>query len=380
MELKVETVARAADVTAAAWDACAGNRNPFVRHAFIRLLEDTGCAVPAEGWTPTHLVARRGGDVVGVAPAYFKTHSWGEYVFDQAWANAAGQVGVKYYPKLLGAVPFTPATGPRLLVAPGEDATTVKAALAKGFLELAERKRLSGAHVNFVDEADRDVLAGKGFLQRDGVQFFWTNQGHKGWEAYVQSLNSRKRKMVRKERAAVTEQGYTVRMVPGTEVTPEQWRFFHRAYVATSDRKWGGAYLNEAFFQGLGAAMPEHTFLCLGFKDGAPVAGALHLLGEDTLFGRQWGAVGEHAFLHFECCYYQAVEFALVRGLKRVEAGAQGTHKISRGYLPHTTWSMHHLTHPRLQEAVGSFLERERAAVAANMEELADLGPFRQPD
>lgn len=365
-------------VPRAAWDACVPDQHPFVRHAFLQLLEDSGSVTAQEGWTPVHAVARRGGVVVGVAPLYVKTHSWGEYVFDMAWAEAAGRLGHRYYPKLLCAVPFTPATGPRLLVAPGEDAPLVRAALVRAMVDLGARRGFSGVHANFLTPPDREAFASQGFLQRDGVQFFWTRDGAADWDTFMARLNSRKRKMVRKEREAVGQQGYVVRMVPGTRVTPSEWDFFHRAYVATTDRKWGGAYLTREFFMGLSAALGDQVQLCLAFQDNQPVAGALHAMGRDTLYGRQWGCLGDHAFVHFECCYYQALDFSFQHGLERVEAGAQGTHKISRGYLPHTTHSMHALAHAGLRSAVASFLERERAAVAAQMVELSELGPFRQ--
>lgn len=379
VNVTVEVVDGIHRITAEDWDACAGPDNPLVRHAFLHLLEQTGCATPSEGWTPVHLVARAAdGTVVGVAPVYAKTHSWGEYIFDQPWAEASHRMGRPYYPKLLCAVPFSPVTGPRLMARPGPDASAVASALGTALQTLAQDQDLGSAHINFVEPHTVAPLVAQGWLERRGVQFFWDNPGYADFEAFLAALSSRKRKMVRKEREAVRAGGYQVQMLPGTEVTPALWDAFFKFYMATSDRKWGSPYLTRQFFEGLSGALGDAVRLCVAFHGGKPVAGALHLLGTTTLFGRQWGCVGEHAFLHFECCYYQALDLAVQLGLKRVEAGAQGAHKISRGYAPQFTYSLHLLTEPRLRHAVAAFLAREAVAMADTVETLGERVPFRQ--
>jgi len=367
-----------ADVPAAAWDACAGDANPFVSHAFLAALEQSGSVGAEAGWLPRHLVVDDGaGGVLACAPLYVKSHSYGEYVFDHGWAQAYEQAGGRYYPKLLCGVPFTPVPGPRLLVRPDAPAETGDA-LAVAMIELARRLGLSSIHVNFTTEAESRRLGRLGFLQREGQQFHWTNDGYATFEDFLSALASRKRKQVRKERREAVEGGVRIRVLSGAEIRPFHWDAFHDFYMATSDKKWGWAYLTREFFHRLGATMADKVVLVIAEIDGKPVAGALNLRGADTLYGRNWGALAAFRFLHFECCYYQAIEYAIAHGLSRVEAGAQGQHKIQRGYLPVATHSAHWIADPGLEAAIANFLVRERRAVAAERRELLDYAPFRR--
>ncbi|MEW5850235.1 MAG: GNAT family N-acetyltransferase [Myxococcota bacterium] len=373
--LKVETVGSVRDVAAAEWDACAPSENPFLHHAFLLALEESGSVGPRTGWEPCHLVARRGKDVVGVAPTYVKTHSWGEYVFDQGWAQALTRAGGSYYPKLQVAVPFTPVTGPRLLARPGED--EVVHALAEGAVDLARRRGLSSVHVTFPVREQWELLGREGWLQRTGVQFFWDNHGYTSFDDFLAALSSRKRKMVRKEREQASR-GLTLRTLQGHDVTEAHLQAMHTFYGSTVDRKWGSAYLTRKFFPLLHQRMPGRVVLTMAFDEEKPVAGAFHLLGDDTLYGRHWGCSSRYEFLHFECCYYQAMDLAIARGLRRVEAGAQGVHKVSRGYLPAHTYSAHWLLHDGLRDAVARFLDAERVELDGEIQELMTLSPFRQ--
>jgi predicted N-acyltransferase len=357
-----------------AWDRLAGDDNPFVAHGFLAALEDSGSVGRGTGWMPRHLVARDGaGAVVGVAPAYLKAHSYGEYVFDHGWAQAYEQAGGRYYPKLQVAVPFTPVPGPRLL-APDP---TVRVALAGALIELARGSGLSSVHATFCAETDLAAFDEAGYLTRHGFQYHWRNRGYADFEAFLESLTSRKRKAIRRERRAVADQGLTMRTLSGPDLTPEVWDFFFRCYRATTDRKWGEPYLTRKFFDRLGAAMPDRIALMVAEKDGRLVAGALNLVGGDCLYGRNWGALDAFPFLHFELCYHRAIEHAIIQGLARVEAGAQGDHKLQRGYLPALTTSVHWIADPGLRGPVAAFLARERAHVARLIAGLAEEGPFR---
>jgi len=360
------------------WDACAGTQNPFVRHAFLRLLEESGSVGADTGWHPRHLVLEDGsGRLIGAVPLYLKTHSYGEYVFDHAWANAWQRAGHSYYPKLQATVPFTPVTGPRLLIrpdAPSDTAGTLIGALAR----LTEDNGLSSAHVTFPTQPEHERLGQAGWLQRLGTQYHWENPGYGRFEDFLDALSSRKRKAVRRERRAVAESGATLHVLTGADLREEHWDSFYRFYQSTSDRKWGWAYLTREFFQGLGDRMPDQVVLVMARLDGRWIAGALNLLGADTLYGRNWGGIADVPFLHFETCYYQAIDFAIERGLKRVEAGAQGEHKIQRGYLPVPTYSAHYIPDPAFRAAVADFLKRERAAVMEEMTLLAEESPYRK--
>ena len=380
---KIEVVPRIADIPAEAWDACANpdpaTYNPFIAHAFLKALEDSGAVGGRTGWTPRHLVLKIGGEIAGCAPCYLKTHSQGEYVFDHSWAEAFMQAGGDYYPKLQIAVPFTPVPGRRLLVRPGPESETHEAMLASGATELAQRNGLSGAHVTFLCEDQWCRLGARGFLQRTDQQFHWTNAGYTTFDDYLASLASRKRKVMRKEREQALAPGITVDWLRGHEITQADWDAFFAFYMETGSRKWGRPYLNRKFFSLLSASnVGGDCLLMLAKRENRTVAGALHLVGGDCLFGRYWGAVEHHPFLHFELCYYQAIDYAIQHRIARVEAGAQGEHKLARGYLPTKTYSAHYIVDPALRRAIADYLARERRHVDAAVEQLAEYAPFRK--
>ena len=367
------------EVSAADWDACAGPGNPFVSHAFLKALEDSGSANPETGWAPRHLVVVDViGRVVGAAPMYLKSHSYGEYVFDHAWAGAFERAGGRYYPKLQVAVPFTPVTGPRLMVLPGAAAASSRRALIAASLELTRRAGVSSLHVTFATEAEWRALGEAGFLLRTDRQFHWTNKGYRTFDEFLADLSSRKRKAIRRERKAALSDGLTVETLTGTDLKTKHWDAFFECYIATADGKWGIPYLTRDFFERLGQTLGDKVALMLAARDGRTVAGALHLIGSDTLYGRNWGCVEHHRFLHFELCYYRAIEFAIEHRLASVEAGAQGPHKIARGYLPVATYSAHWIRHAGLRDAVDDFLHHERVAIDAEVDLLAAHSPFRK--
>jgi uncharacterized protein len=366
-----------ADVPAADWDALTGGDNPTVSHAFLRILEESGSAIGESGWSPQHLLLQDpAGRLMAAAPLYLKSHSYGEYVFDHAWAQAWEQAGGRYYPKLQLAVPFTPVPGPRLLLHPQAPASALPT-MIRLLERLTAGNDLSSLHVTFPPESEWAQLGAAGWLQRTGTQFHWENQGYRSFDDFLARFNSRRRKAVRKERREVADSGVELVTLTGSDLQAEHWDAFFRCYSATSDRKWGWAYLTQDFFHRLGATMPESVVLILARDRGEWVAGALNLLGRDTLYGRNWGCIGDYRFLHFEACYYRAIEFAIAHGLKRVEAGAQGQHKIQRGYLPVPTYSAHFIPNPGFRRAIAGFLEREREAVATEMALLAADSPFR---
>jgi hypothetical protein len=359
---------------ASEWDACAGTGNPFVSHAFLSILEESGSVGGRSGWQAVPIVVEGAcGTTRAVAPAYAKSHSQGEYVFDHGWADAWERAGGRYYPKLQLAAPFSPVPGPRLLLRDEADAP----ALIAGVEAVVEQHGLSSAHATFVSPAQVPLFEAAGWLIREGVQFHWANDGYATFDDFLAALASRKRKAIRKERAAAVE-GLTIRHLTGAELTEAHWDAFWRFYQDTGRRKWGQPYLKRPFFSLLGERMGDRTLLILAERDGQPIAGALNLIGADTLYGRYWGCVEEVPFLHFELCYYQAIDAAIARGLKYVEAGAQGEHKLARGYSPVATWSAHHLPDPNFREAVADFLRRERAGVAAERDYLEAFTPFRR--
>jgi predicted N-acyltransferase len=376
---RVRVVERLSEVPAAEWDACAGPDNPFVSHAFLEALEASGSATAETGWLPQHiLVEDEGGHLVGAAPLYLKSHSYGEYVFDHGWAHALENAGGKYYPKLQAAVPFTPVTGPRLLRRPGAS-VEVTATLIAALLEVARAHKVSSLHVTFPTGEEWEQLAAAGFLQRSGQQFHWENQGYQSFDDFLTALNSRKRKQIRRERRDALATGLEIETLTGSDLETRHWDAFYRFYMAMTERKWGGGYLTREFFELLHQRLADRVVLVLARQGKRYVAGALNLMGSDTLYGRNWGVIGDFPFLHFEVCYYRALDFAISRGLKRVEAGAQGEHKIQRGYLPVPTYSAHWIRDPGFARAVASFLDRERRAVAAEMTMLEDeMSPFRQ--
>lgn len=358
------------------WDACAEpTGDPFLSYDFLHACEASGSAVPRQGWAARHLSVRdAAGGVVGVMPLWLKGHSQGEYVFDHAWADALERAGGTYYPKLLSAVPFTPVTGPRLLAATDE----AKDALLSGAVGLTERLGLSSLHVNFPTRDQWEAMGEAGLLRRVDMQYVWTNRGYGAFEDFLAALSSSRRKTIRRERREA-QAGLDIRVLTGGEITEAHWDAFFAFYMDTGSRKWGRPYLTRAFFSLIGETMADRIALVMAFRDGAPVAGALNLIGREALYGRQWGTVEEVPFLHFELCYYRAVEFAIERGLARVEAGAQGEHKIARGYLPTPVYSAHHIAHPGLRAAVAEYLERERPAVEAEIAAMtAELSPYRQ--
>ena len=368
-----------AEIDAAEWDACAGPDNPFVSHAFLAALEESGSAGVRTGWMPQHLALRDDAGVLQAAvPAYAKSHSYGEYVFDHGWAEALQRTGNNYYPKLQVAVPFSPVPGPRLLIRPGSPVGVADVGTA--LVTVCGKFDLSSAHVTFCTDTEWAELGRAGWLQRLGTQFHWTNEGYASFDDFLGAMASRKRKTVRRERRDAQAAGLEFLTLRGAEITRRHWQAFYEFYTSTVDRKWGSAYLTPAFFPLLSERLGDRVVLMMAEHQGTPVAGALNLMGSDTLYGRNWGSVGEWPFLHFELCYYRAIDFAIAHGLKRVEAGAQGEHKIQRGYLPQPTYSVHWIAHKGLRGAVSDFLDRERPGIMQAMEELAELSPFRREE
>jgi uncharacterized protein len=375
--LQVKLVQGIGQIEARTWDACVGPDQPFLCHAFLSALEDSGSASQRTGWLPLHLVAESGGELIGCAPMYLKSHSYGEYVFDWGWAHAYEGAGGKYYPKLQVSVPFTPVPGPRLLVRPGLGAWA-RATLAHGLVSAAEQLGVSSLHVTFCREEEWHDLGNAGLLKRQGVQYHWRNRGYATFDDFLGALKSSKRKTIRKERARVSEQGLSIEVLTGEELTPDIWDAFYPFYRSTVDKRWGSAYLSKRFFARLGETMPERVVLIMARHQGRYVAGALNLKGADTLYGRVWGCRREFEFLHFEACYYRAIEFAIERGLARVEAGAQGPHKLQRGYEPVPTYSAHWIRDPGFRAAVERFLAQEGAEMMCEMDQLRALLPYRQ--
>ena len=373
---------RVADIGREAWDACASpTGDPFLSFDFLDACEASGSAVPAEGWAGRHLSLRdETGRVLGVMPLWLKGHSQGEYVFDHSWADAYQRAGGRYYPKLLSAVPFTPVTGPRFLAHPDADLATVRQALLQGAIALTERLGVSSLHVNFPTEDDWTAMGEAGLLQRQDMQYVWRNDGYATFDAFLSALSANRRKTIRRERREA-QAGLDIRVLTGADITEAHWDAFFAFYMDTGARKWGRPYLTRDFFTRLGATMADRIALVMAFRDGEAIAGALNLIGRDALYGRQWGALEEVPFLHFELCYYQAIEFAIARGLSRVAAGAQGEHKIARGYLPSPVYSAHFIADPALRDPVARYLDGERPAVAAEIDAMtADLSPFRKAD
>ena len=405
--LQLRVVPAIAEVGAAAWDACANPQmaaaaqavckqaaappadpqansqeppyNPFISYDFLHSLEESGSAVARAGWQPQHLVAERpGGDALGVVPCYLKSHSRGEYVFDRGWAEAYERAGGQYYPKLQVSVPFTPATGRRLLLRPGPEAEQVRAGLTAGLLELCRRHEASSVHVTFMPQHECEFLSQHGFLHRTDQQFHWENDGYATFDAFLEALSARKRKTIRRERRDALAPGITVHWLTGKDLTEEVWDCFFDFYMETGSRKWGRPYLTRKFYSLVGERMADKIVLIMAKRAGRYIAGAINFLGSDTIFGRHWGAVEHHPFLHFELCYYQAIDYAIAHKLKRVEAGAQGEHKLTRGYMPTTTHSAHFIADPGLRRAIADYLVRERAYVERAGEELAAATPFRK--
>ncbi len=385
----VRLVPSIADVDPAAWDACAnppgiseseaeGERfNPFVTHAFLHALEASGSTGGRSGWTPAHVLVEDGGRIVAAAPSYLKSHSMGEYVFDHAWADAYARAGGDYYPKLQVAVPFTPATGRRLLTA-REAPEGALEALVAGLREVRRQAEASSIHVTFPTAEDASRLERMGFLVRHGEQFHFLCDSFANFDDFLAALASRKRKSIKRERRDALGDEVTIEWVTGSSIKPAHWDAFFTFYMDTGSRKWGRPYLNRKFFALVGAALADRILLVMAKRGGRYIAGAINFIGDDALYGRNWGAIEERPFLHFEVCYYQAIDFALSRGLKRVEAGAQGEHKLARGYRPVVTYSAHEFADARLERAVADYLRHERSAVARTIAHYENHAPFRR--
>jgi hypothetical protein len=385
MAVEVQVHRSLADIPAEEWDACAcpeaadGGRpdDPFTTHRFLSALEESGSVGRGTGWQPMYLIARAGGEAVAALPLYGKSHSQGEYIFDFSWAHAYERAGGRYYPKLQAAVPFTPATGRRFLVKPGwEEAGT--AALVEGALQVAENNRITTFHVTFCTGAEAERGRALGLLHRRTQQFHWENRGYDTFDAFLADLSSRKRKNIRKERRTAHDFGGEIRQLTGQTIEPCHWEAFWRFYQDTGARKWGTPYLTRQFFDIAHERLRDDTLLVMAERSGRPVAGALNFIGRDALYGRYWGCVEDHACLHFECCYYQAIDFAIARGLATVEAGAQGEHKLARGYLPTACHSLHWIGDPGFRSAVEEFLRAEARAVDHEIDILTSYGPFKQ--
>ncbi len=404
--MAVRLVSSLAEVDRTSWDSCANPGwtcdgtaspageaaltrkpyNPFVSWDFLEALERSGSVSARTGWTPRHALLVGSGDAAAsappsaVMPCYAKSHSQGEYVFDWGWAEAFERAGGSYYPKLQVSVPFSPVTGPRLLTAPGPGEAERKHMMAAALMEMTRRLGASSAHVTFVPEEESALLAEMGFLRRTDQQFHWTDEGFQTFDGFLAALASRKRKAIRKERIEALGDGIEIDWLTGRDVTEAAWDAFFAFYMDTGSRKWGQPYLNRRFFSLIGERMADRILLIMARRNGRWIAGALNLIGSDTLYGRYWGAVEDHPCLHFEVCYYQAIDFALAHGLTRVEAGAQGAHKLARGYLPKTTHSAHYIADPNFRRAVANYLETERQEIAMQGEMLTERAPFRHDD
>ncbi len=403
IELRIRLAETLAEVPAMDWDACASRGmanavklthednsspdlstrghppNPFITHDFLSSIEASNSVGARSGWQPRHLLAEdSAGTLLGCAPCYVKSHSRGEYVFDHGWAEAFEHAGGDYYPKLQVAVPFTPVTGPRLLARPGLFADAVRGGLADALAEITKSNDLSSAHVTFLTEPEWRLLGERGYLQRTDQQFHWENAGYGSFDDFLGQLSSRKRKTIRRERKEALPPGIDVHWLTGNDLTEGVWDAFFAFYMETGSRKWGRPYLTRAFFSIVGQKMSDRILLVMAKRAGRWIAGAINFLGSDTIYGRNWGAIEHHPFLHFELCYYQAIDYAIQHKLVRVEAGAQGEHKLARGYLPKTTYSAHFIANPALRRAIAEYLSRERAYVEAARGELAAAAPFRK--
>jgi predicted N-acyltransferase len=384
-QIEIATIGSLGEIPHPEWDLCAcpeaadGSRpmDPFTTHRFLHALEASGSVGTGTGWTPHYLTARSDGELIGVAPLYAKGHSQGEYIFDHSWAHAYERAGGRYYPKLQMAVPFTPASGRRLLPKPGYEAIA-PAVLVEGAVRVAAQNELSSLHITFCTEAEAEAGEALGLMRRTTQQFHWLNDGYADFNAFLESLSSRKRKNIRKERARAQDFGGEIRALTGDAIEPEHWDWFWRFYQDTGGRKWGTPYLTRKFFDIAQETLRDDMLLVLAFRNGDPVAGALNFIGRETLYGRYWGALEDHPCLHFEACYYQAIDFAIAEGLARVEAGAQGEHKLARGYLPVETHSLHWVGDEGFRNAIEEYLRAERDAVGQEIEILTSYGPFKK--
>jgi predicted N-acyltransferase len=383
-EVTIRVVRSFKEIASAEWGELTGasrsapGYNPFTSFAFLSALEESGSATAETGWMGHHLLLEEEGRLIGAIPCYLKSHSQGEYVFDHSWADAFHRAGGSYYPKLQASIPFTPATGPRLLVREGGNVGRVHSLLAQGLEQVCRELGTSSAHVTFLPQGEIPALTEAGFLQRTDQQFHFINRGYADHEAFLAELSSSKRKNLRKERRIALENGISIDWLTGSDLTEEIWDQFFRFYIDTGSRKWGRPYLTRQFYSLVGERMPDDILLVMAKRDGRYIAGAINFIGAEALYGRHWGCIEDHPFLHFEVCYHQAIDFALHKGLARVEAGAQGEHKLARGYEPVTTHSAHFIAHPGLRRAVADYLEQERREVAQVGEYLGEHTPFRK--
>jgi predicted N-acyltransferase len=384
VQIEVSALETLSGLTEAEWDSCACPEasdggppsDPFTTYRFLKALEDSGSVGPGSGWQPRYLVARAGDQVIAVTPLYAKGHSQGEYIFDHNWAQAYEQAGGRYYPKLQMAVPFTPATGRRFLTKPGWESVG-RSALVQGAVQIAAENRLSSIHITFCTEDEAAAGVEMGLLRRTSQQFHWLNDGYADFDQFLATLSSRKRKNIRKERAQAQDFGGEIVALSGDDIQPHHWDAFWQFYQDTGTRKWGTPYLTRRFFHLAQESLRDDMLLVLALRDGVPIAGALNFIGRDVLYGRYWGCVEDHACLHFELCYYKAIDAAITRGLSRVEAGAQGSHKLARGYMPVTTHSLHWIADEGFKNAIDQYLVAERAAVDEEIEVLTSYGPFK---
>lgn len=370
--MKLRFVEDLAELPAAQWDALAGGQ-PALRHAFLHALQASGCASPATGWRASFATAWEDDQLVGGLPLYFKTHSWGEFVFDWAWAEAYQRHGLAYYPKLVSAVPFTPVAGPRLLAARPE----VRAALLDAALALAQDSGVSSLHLLFPTQAQAETMAARGLMVRQGMQLHWRNPGYRDFADYLASLRRDKRKKIQQERRRVAEAGIRFECLAGADITEAHWQHFLRCYERTHDQYHSPKALNLDFFLRLGATLPDQQLLVIGRRDQTPISAAWCLVGDGALYGRAWGTLEFHDGLHFETCYYQPIDYCITQGLGLFEGGAQGEHKLARGFLPETTWSAHWLAEPRFAEAVADFLRRETGGLAGYVDTLFERSPYK---
>jgi len=379
--MQARFVNRIDDIPEEAWDRLVANDNPFLSHAFLAALEHQGAVGEYSGWTPRHLIVEDGTSLVGALPMYLKSHSFGEFVFDWAWASAYERAGIAYYPKLVVGVPYTPVSGPRLLTGTaGPDTDDIIDLLINTVTEHARQAGLSSIHYLFIGTVDKQRLDARGLLPRYGCQFHWFNREYRGFAGFLSTLNARYRKKIRHERRRIVEQGIRIEVLPGNQVSESQWHFFHRCYQSTFDKKANFAPLTPGFFHEIGSRLGHRVVLMLAYRHDEPIASALFLRSHDTLYGRYWGCISEHEFLHFELCYYQAIEYCIDNGLRRCEAGAQGEHKISRGFAPVTTFSSHWIANRDFHDVIGQFVRYEKSGVEEYMAEMRAHLPYRRND
>lgn len=376
---RIEIIESVKNISESDWNKCLNSDHPFMKHAFLWALEESGSATQATGWLAQHLVLKQEDNIVGIMPLYLKNHSAGEYVFDHGWADAFSRAGGQYYPKLQASVPFTPVTGPRILISPEvKTPNKAKKSLIHAAIARCSELGASSLHVTFPTESESIIFEEEGLLQRTGLQFHWKNNNYNNFNDFLSSLSSSKRKQIRRERRDCSEQGLIISTLSGSEIKEHHWDSFFAFYQNTINHKWGNPYLTRQFFSLIGTNMAEQIVLILANDGSKPIAGALNMIGDKTIYGRNWGCIEEKKFLHFEVCYYQAIDFAISNGLLRVEAGAQGTHKLSRGYLPTTTYSAHWIAHTGFRDAVGEYLSKEINLIDSEIEHLFQQSPYRK--